>query len=238
LALGFFLTRVLAIKPHHLQLFMAANPISLTALWENFWVFTLYGVVMGLGAGGMSLFNADLSKAEALMMEPLSFYAFSSLSLFGLIGLGLASVTVAPNAKAMHNSVWVRGFWVPIANAGLSTGAIVMGMMLGLSIGLLPSALTSPNVWKLVCLLFFMAIFVFAVLYPLTWFKRSLFDLTKEDERKSLVTGILYCLAIGLSFWHIDKEKFWWFITVIGAFSVIIGWLIKSFSASKQQAAD
>jgi hypothetical protein len=209
---------------------MAANPISLTALWENCWVFTLYGIVLGLGAGGMSFLNADLTKVEALMMEPLSFYAFSALSLVGLTGLGLASATVAPNAQAMHNSVWVRKFWVPIANAGLCTGAIVMGMMLGLSIGLLPGALTSPAVWKVVRLLFAMAIFVLALLYPLIWFKRSLFDLTKEDERKSLVIGTLYCLVVGISFWYIDKDKFWWFIFVMGGCSVIIGWIISDLN--------
>ena len=213
---------------------MRANPISLTALWENCWVFTLYGVVLGLGAGGMLLLNTNLKKVEVLMMEPLSFYAFLALSLLGMIGLGLASVTFAPNAQAMHDSVWVRRFLVPIANAGLCTGAIVMGMMLGLSIGLLPSAHTSPAVWRLVRLLFATAIFVLALLYPLTWFNRSLFDLTKEDERKSIVTGILYCLVIGLSFWHIDKENFWWFITVMGAGSVVAGWLIKRFNGKRR----
>lgn len=217
---------------------MRANPISLTVLWENCWVFTLYGSVLGLCASGMSFVNADLTKAEFLFMEPLSFYAFSALSLFGLIGLGVASVTFAPNAQAMYDSAWVRSFWVPIANAGLCTGAIVMGMMLGLSIGLsiglLLSAFKSPEVWRLVRVLFSMSIFVLALLYPLTWFKRSLFDLTKEDEHKSLATGMLYCVVLGLSFWHIDKDKFWSFIIVMGIVSVIVGWLIKIFSKTRR----
>lgn len=181
----------------------------------------------------MSLLNLDLTKVETLLMEPLSFYAFSVLSLLGLLGLGVENAFFAPNAKAMHSSARVRNFWVPIANAGLSTGAIVMGMMCGLAVGFSPSSFSNPEVRGLVLTLFAMSVFVLALLYPFTWFNRSLFDLGKEEERKSVVAGIFYCLTLTFSFWYIDSTKFWYFIGIVGFISVIVGIYIQHRSKKR-----
>lgn len=188
---------------------MQANPITIKSLWENAWVFTFYGILLALIIGIMDVFHIDLSKTESLMMEPLSFYSFSALSIFGLFGLGIVNTFFLPTAQEMHDSAWVRNFWVPIANAGLSTGAIIMGMMLGLGIGLIPWALGDSQIKNFVKLLFAMSIFVLAILVPLTWMKRSMFDLTKEAERISTIIGIIYCLVVSAIFWIIDREKFW-----------------------------
>ena len=203
-----------------------ANPISVRSLWENSWVFALYGLCLGLVIGGMEALNLDLAKFETLMTEPLSFYAFSTLSLIGLLGLGVINVTKAKSAEAMHSSAWVTRFWVPISNAGLSTGAIVMGMMFGLAFGLLPWAGADAEVQKLVKLLFAMSTFVLALLYPLTWMKRSLFDLTKQEEKTSVIAGILYCLALAVAFWFIDQQIFWHFLLTVAVASLVVGFII------------
>ncbi|WP_212786108.1 hypothetical protein [Ferrigenium kumadai] len=210
-----------------------ANPISVRSLWENSWVFALYGLCLGLVIGGMETLNFDLAKVETLMTEPLSFYSFSILSLAGLLGLGVINVTTAKSAEAMHSSGWVTKFWVPISNAGLSTGAIVMGMMFGLAIGLLPWAGTDVEVQKLVKLLFAMSAFVLALLYPLTWMKRSLFDLTKKEEKTSVVAGILYCLALAVAFWFIDQQVFWRFLLTVAVASLVVGFIIMKLNKKR-----
>ncbi|BBI98468.1 hypothetical protein FGKAn22_01610 [Ferrigenium kumadai] len=181
----------------------------------------------------METLNFDLAKVETLMTEPLSFYSFSILSLAGLLGLGVINVTTAKSAEAMHSSGWVTKFWVPISNAGLSTGAIVMGMMFGLAIGLLPWAGTDVEVQKLVKLLFAMSAFVLALLYPLTWMKRSLFDLTKKEEKTSVVAGILYCLALAVAFWFIDQQVFWRFLLTVAVASLVVGFIIMKLNKKR-----
>lgn len=179
------------------------------------------------------MLRLDLSEVQSLMMEPLSFYAFSALSLVGFIGLGIINVTTLKTAEAMHSSAWVKRFWVPISNAGLSTGAIVMGMMFGLATGLLPWAGTTSEVQKLVKLLFAMSGFVFAVLYPLTWMERSLFDLTKKEEKASIIAGGIYCIAMALAFWFIDKQVFWHYLGIMVVISFVIGFIIKKLAKKR-----
>ena len=174
----------------------------------------------------MSIFKINLTNVEALMMEPLSFYSFSILSIFGLIGLCTANVTFAKTAEAMHRSKLVKLFFVPIANVGLCTGAIVMGMMFGLALGLLPFLKSDPAVLKMIKLLFLMSFFILAILYPLTWIKRSLFDLDKESEKKTTISGIVYCLVICLAFWEIDQQKFYYFITAMAGVGLLLTWYI------------
>ncbi|SMP82277.1 hypothetical protein [Noviherbaspirillum suwonense] len=209
------------------------NPISVKSLWENSWVFALYGLCLGLSIGIMENFDVNFAKAEMLMMEPLSFYAFSFLSIFGLLGLAIINIATSKSAAAMYSSAWVMRFWVPISNAGLSTGAIVMGMMFGLAIGLMPWVGANSEVRQLVKMLFTMSGFVGAILYPLTWMKRSLFDLTKQEEYKSVVAGILYCLTLFVAFWFIDQQKFWRFLLVLSAASLVAGFIIRKLSKKR-----
>jgi hypothetical protein len=198
------------------------NPISVKGLWENCWVFALYGLFLGLAIGSMAILKVDLAKVESLMMEPLSFYVFSTLSLIGLLGLGIINLTTAKSAEAMYSSAWVMRFWVPIANTGLSTGAIVTGMMFGLAIGLLPWAFEDDDLQRLVQMLFAMSVLVFAILYPLTWMKRSLFDLTKKEENISVIAGVFYCFVLVIAFWFIDQQIFWGFLLFIAALSLVM----------------
>lgn len=214
-----------------------ANPISVRSLCENSWVFALYGLCLGLVLGFRDNLHLDINKIETLMTEPLSFYAFSILSLTGLLGLGIINVTKAKTAEAMYSSVWVTKFWVPISNAGLSTGAIVMGMMFGLAIGLWPWSGSDVEVQKLVNLLFAMSAFVFALLYALTWMKRSLFDLTKQDEKTSVITGILYCLILAVAFWFIDQRIFWRFLLTFAAASLVVGFIIMRLNKKRDSQA-
>ena len=181
----------------------------------------------------MEILKIDLSKVELLMMEPLSFYAFTILSLVGLLGLGIINVTSSKTAEAMHSSTWVKCFWVPISNAGLSTGAIVMGMMFGLAIGLSPWAGTRSEVQNFVKLLFAMSGFVLALLYPLTWMKRSLFDLTKKEEKASVIAGGVYCVALGLAIWFIDQQVFWRFLCTMAVASLVFGFIIMKLTKGR-----
>ena len=185
------------------------NPISAINLWENFWVFSAYGIFIGAGTGVMSLFDMDLAWPRKLMLEPLSYYSFMLLSIVGLAGLAIINITTARTALEMHASRLVRRVFVPISNAGLCCGAIISGTMLGVALGLSPWFLYDQAAASIVRLSFLVAAYFIAVLVPLAMMKRSMFDLSKEDERVTSIVGAIYCIVVGVAYWQINQEIFW-----------------------------
>lgn len=210
------------------------NPISLTALWHNFWVFLLYGLGSSLVTAAMSSFRLDLAGIEKIMMEPLSVYAFSILSIIGLFSLGIANVTVATTATQMKESPWVNRIWLPIANTGLATGAIVMGMMLGVAGGMGIYALFDPEAKKLAQIMLALSLYVLALLYPLVWMKRGMFDESVVEKKVTTYAGLIYCASLGVVFWLVDKAAFWKVIAGLILASVVIGGFIH-YSARKKR---
>lgn len=213
-----------------------ANPISVKSLWENCWVFALYGLCIGLYSVGSAALKQEINVKEitTLMTEPIAFYTFGTLSLVGLIGLGLLNLTIAKSAEAMHSCKLAIRVFVPIANAGLATGAIAMGMMFGLAVGFWLGSTSDAEVRKVVTLLFAMSGVVFAILFPLTSMKRSLFDRTKQEERASACALILYCAALSFAFWWVDQILFWkWALAVIGC-SLFVGFAGKKLSRKRR----
>lgn len=185
------------------------NPISAINLLENFLVFCGYGVLIGFGTGVMSMFDMDLELPQKLMMEPLSYYSFMLLSIAGLTGLALINMTSARTAAQMHASWPVRRIFVPISNAGLCCGAIISGTMLGTALGLSPWFFCDRGAATVVRLSFLIAAYFIAVLVPLAMMKRSMFDLSKEDERVTSIVGAIYCIVVGVAYWQINQEIFW-----------------------------
>ena len=100
---------------------------------------------------------------------------------------------------------------------------------------LFPGLFQIPKYGKMVRILFALSALILAQLFPLTWLKRSLFDLGKEEERKSVIAGMLYCIAMGFVFWYIDPNKFWYFISAVVAVSVVIGCLIWRLSLKRKK---
>ena len=205
---------------------METNPISLNALWNNFWVFTIYGLGLSLCIGLMSSLNLDLMGIEKILMEPLSIYAFSILSILGLLSLGIANLTVATTAAEMKRNPWVNLVWLPIANTGLSTGAIVMGMMLGVACGMTIYSLFDPEAIKIAQIMGVLSILIFSLMYPLVWMKRSMFDESVVERKITIYAGIIYCLFLGLTLWFVDKAAFFKTIGVLIIISLFIGALM------------
>jgi len=174
----------------------------------------------------MSDFEFSLSGAEGVMMEPLSFYSFSAISIFGSLGLTVFNCLCAPDARAMRSSKVVRSFLVPISNAGLSAGAIIAGMMFGLALGL-SFWMAKDQVKDLVFTLLGMVGYVLAVLVPLVILQRSMFDVTKEDERKSTLLCAIYSIAMLFLFWHIDEEKFFALLLVMVVVAGVVIYLAR-----------
>lgn len=106
--------------------------VSPRALWENFYVFVIYGVVVGLVTGAWLFFGKDLTLLKKLMTEPLSFYIFWVISAIGVLGL------VATRTRKLRRNALLlleRHLLLPMANAGLSAGAVASGAVLGLALG-------------------------------------------------------------------------------------------------------
>lgn len=126
------------------------NPISVVTLVENIWVFTLYGFFVSIAMAVKSSFKSDLGDLEKVMMEPFSVYTFAILSIFGLFALGITNHTVAKTADQMKANWWVIKVLLPIANSGLSAGAIASGMMLGIAIGMSIYSKWEPEAFHIV----------------------------------------------------------------------------------------
>jgi hypothetical protein len=212
----------------------SVNPISVRNLKENFFVFALYGLVLGICTGTMSDFGLELGVAEKLILEPFSIYTFSVLSIIGAALLLLANLTWAKTAQKMHDSCFVRKIFVPVSNAGLGSGAILMGMMVGLAIGLCWWS-SDPRVEAAIRMLLALAGYMLAVIYPLAMLMRSFFDVTKEDEQATNILGILYCIVLGVIFYEIDEEKFYWFLLVVALFAIAFVVAMKYFGRSKKR---
>ncbi|HKT63074.1 hypothetical protein [Burkholderia sp. 22313] len=214
-----------------------ANPIAVATLLENFWVFALYGVITGWFAGGMAKLHLTLVDMASVMTEPLSYRSFMLLTLTGFIGLGVANASYAKTAERMHASRIVRRILVPIANAGLCTGAIVTGATAGLCVGLLPWSFGDAETMRAVRMLGAMSLFTLALLVPLTNVKRSMFDLTRNEERRSNVVGIVYCVALIGAMWWLDRQTFWYTTLLMGVVFLGVWWLIRHVNRKRGVAA-
>jgi len=198
-------------------------PISNGVLWENTWVFYLYGLGVSFVASIFSYFEHDLSNIEKIMMEPIGIYAFSTLSLIGLLSLGIINITSAKSAAAMKIHKGVNVFCLPIANVGLATGAIILGMMAGLASGMWLYSVFNPEAINIAKIFTALSFFVVALLYPLVVMKRSMFDETIHEQRRTIKAGVAYCATVLGVIWLINEEIFWQFIITFFVISIGAG---------------
>ena len=197
------------------------NPISVATLVENIWVFTIYGffVSIAIAIAVKSSFKSDLGDLEKVMMEPFSVYTFVILSIFGLFALGITNHTVAKSADQMKANWWVIKILLPIANSGLSAGAIASGMLLGIAIGMFIYSYWEPEAFLIVRIALPLALYILALLYAIVWAKRSMFDETQNDKKISFYAGIVYCVLLGIALWLVDPKGFFMVacVAVIGS---------------------
>ncbi|WP_143218671.1 hypothetical protein [Achromobacter xylosoxidans] len=215
----------------------ALHPISLRPLIENICVFSVFGFVMAFVVGIGSSLAWDTGKMESMAMEPLSVYSFSILSVSGFLGLILANATVAKTAVEMHTSRWVRYLFLPVINAGLSTGAIIIGMASGLAAGMLAYTLIDPQAWMVAKVFIGIALLVLAILYPVTWLGRSMFDKSDQDRKISSWAGTAYCVTMSVALWCMSSVAFWTFVAIAVAMSILFCLIFKYLKRRVARAA-
>lgn len=184
------------------------SPVSLRPLLQNLWVFAVYGFLLAIAIAVASTVNASLAVLSKIMMEPFSVYSFMLLSLCGLLALSITNVTVAKTGPEMRSSWWVRHIFVPITDAGLSAGAIILGTSLGLALGMFLYASISPDALKLAKLLGGLSILLFLLVAPLAWFERSLFDVTPREQNITACSGTVYCVLTFVLWWLATPNRF------------------------------
>jgi len=176
------------------------DPIPTDPLVEVWAVFLVYGIVIGLATGVGMLLNRDAKIFETLISEPLSFYTFSFLSSLGFVGLFLYGIAWSKTPEKMHTSKVIRCALLPATNVGLSVGAAIVGMLLGLSVGMIWFVGFSSDLAKLVKLFLALAIYLAAVLWPMLWFQRMLFDITQKQEKTTNAALVSYVIGVGIAF--------------------------------------
>ena len=107
----------------------------LKSLFDNAWVFCLFGGVLGISGGGMARFGMDTNGISDLMFEPISVGYFGLMNLPALFLIGVCNLHAHKRGKNAIDYWVVRRFLLPIAFNGLSVGTIIAGSMLGLGIG-------------------------------------------------------------------------------------------------------
>lgn len=104
-------------------------------LIENFWVFFLFGMPLGITGGAMAKLDMDTNTISQLMLEPISTGYFLIIHLFSATSIAACSIYAHKKGKDAIDCQIVCAFFLPIASNGLSIGAIIAGSMLGLGIG-------------------------------------------------------------------------------------------------------
>lgn len=206
-------------KNQHLQ--RKIHPISLRPLWESLCVFWVLGFFMAIALGVGASLDLDTQRIVSVAMEPLSIYSFGILSVVGFFCLIVCNMTVATTAAEMHASRWVKNVCLPITNSGLGAGAIIVGMSAGLAGGMICCSVVDPQAWTVAKVFAGIAVMVTAVLYPIVWMGRSMFDESDRERKISTLVGAAYCVALFATIWYLDAAAFWMFVLALVALSIL-----------------
>jgi hypothetical protein len=182
----------------------------------------------------MSNFDVYKDGMEKIFMEPISLYSFSTLSIIGVFSLQIANMTVAKTTNLMKTNPWVNRFWLPIANAGLGTGAIILGTMFGIASCMgLCSIVGVSEAKKLFSIFFMLALCMLAILYPLYWMLRTIYSETILEKKLTKYAGIFYCVFILLIYYFFDKALFFKTLGVLILISILIGCYLQYSATNK-----
>jgi len=144
-----------------------SDSIPLRPLFNDLWVFALYGVVVSTLLWIATLLGLETGPIQKIMMEPMSFYVCGSLLVSSMLLLVFSYVVLRGDVSRMKSSRWVKYFLLPILNVGFSAGAIIAGMGFGVSFGTFLYSLFETEAFFMGRLLFAIALVFLALLYHL-----------------------------------------------------------------------
>ncbi|QUJ66653.1 hypothetical protein KDD30_10835 [Photobacterium sp. GJ3] len=211
------------------------TPIPFKPLWNDFWVFSLYGFIASFF---MALYidnNASLENIESIVFEPFSVRAFFMISTSGFLLVAIRAMMLGMDAERASQCWLMRKFFVPISEVGLSAGFIIMGMSAGIMTYFFTFGAAVEGAWDLSVVNLKVFLLVAFIIIPVYWFQRRIFALARSETL--LLTGIivLYLLTTYLLLWVVDPTKFW----IVSIFTGVIlasAWLGVKYLSNRKTA--
>lgn len=197
------------------------TPLDGKTLFNDCWVFLLYGLALGFFVMRYDNLGADMTDLTNLIMEPMSIHTFAIISMCGFLLVSLGVVILeciyGYSVQAIRNNWLMRNILIPISEVGLSTGAIIIGLMLGMAISF-SIRMPDDSYSKLADNCFIIAICIALVFWPLFWMQRSMLATSGRENRFFNILGISYIGVIGFLAYNRSFEMF----VSVSAISILV----------------
>ena len=193
---------------------MKHKPIDGLPLFNDGWVFFIYGWVIATVMARYENLGASIESIEKLAMEPFSVGTFFAIATTGFI-LVLSTVAFLEfkmkwTTERIREFFLLKRIFIPISEVGLSTGAIIMGMSMGIAFKFAVYApLTEQaDITKVTLKI---SLLILMIYLPMFWQQRSILSLGKIENLKFNLLGVGYIIVCGVL---IFLASFKLFITV------------------------
>lgn len=212
------------------------NPLDLIGargIKENFFVFFVFGISIVLFGGVAFDLTKDLpDKFVKIIQESFAINTFVILTCIGLVISALTGSLAGE--KAIHHrfiSKWVLAF----SRVGLSAGAIVSGMLLGIGVALWLITLGAKNGQLAAEAIRFIGLSFFFVLILLPLIIVHLYLLFPWSKRILWLDllSFAYFLAIIPAFFLLENYIDWYSLGLQGATLVTFGFVMKKLEERK-----
>jgi len=189
------------------------KPIPFKPLFNDLWVFYLYGVIISYFLHTYASKNASLSDIETLMMEPFSIRAFMLIATSGFIFVTIMALFLGGDEKKVANNRFMQNFCVPISEVGLSAGFIVLGMSLGIMSYYFTLGSEIKGGFELAKANLKIAGMVIFITIPIYWAQRTMLATGKAENFILSTIAFCYIVAVYVILWYSSPTMFWWQLT-------------------------
>lgn len=198
-------------------------PIPFRPLFNDFWVFAAYGVVISFVMSVYHSKQASLSGLEEILMEPFSVRAFMYLMTTGFVFVTIGYFLLGLDEKKATKSRIMKYFLVPISEVGLSTGFIVMGMSFGVMLYFISFGQDAVDAKSMVEGSSKIFLTVLFIVTPVYWMQKTMFESGDTTKNILMVVIVAYISVVYGALFYFDKRVFWMVVCLSGFLVSVFG---------------
>ncbi|HBO1238827.1 TPA: hypothetical protein ACGJWA_005298 [Pseudomonas aeruginosa] len=199
------------------------TPIPFKPLFNDLWVFFLYGLISSFFLGSYSSQSASLEDLQAIIFEPFSIRAFLIISTSGFLLVCLAACLLGLDEGRAAANWAMRKLLVPISEVGLSAGFIILGMSAGIMAYFLIPGAALEGAREIVAVNARIAALVAFVVVPLYWMQRSLFATERRQRLLLTLIVLAYLALIHTALWFVEPLRFW-IVSLVAGGLLLLAW--------------
>lgn len=183
--------------------------IPFKPLFNDMWVFFIYGFIAALFIEVYVSKNASLDDIEAVIFEPFSIRAFLLISSTGFFLVALRSFILGMDEEKASNCKWMNRFFVPISEVGLSAGFIIMGMSLGIMTYFITFGANVEGAHDFALLNLKIVMLIAFIIVPVYCIQRTMFATNKIEKIALPLIMFTYIASVCSLQWFADPKDFW-----------------------------